>query len=117
MRDCIFCKIISGGIPCDKVFEDENFLAFLDIQPVGEGHTLVIPKKHFEKVSDLDKKYSSLYLDFLKKVSNLLAKKYNSDGFNIVLNNGESAGQVVKHVHFHILPRKIGDKKRGLFLG
>ncbi len=114
--ECVFCKIVKGEIPCHKIWEDENFLAFLDIEPAGEGHTLVIPKKHFRTLLDVEKEYSSKFIKFLQKVGKILIEKYKSDGFNIVLNNGKSAGQVVEHVHFHILPRKQGDGKKGFIL-
>jgi len=116
-EDCIFCKIARGEIPCEKVWEDKNFIAFLDTSPVGEGHTLVIPKKHFDSLMDLDKETSSDYIKALQEVGKILVEKYNGDGLNIVLNNGRSAGQVVEHVHFHLLPRKQGDNKRGVFIG
>ena len=119
MKSCIFCKIVKGEIPCGKgkIWEDCDFLAFLDINPVGEGHTLVIPKKHFENIFDISEEISRKYLNAVKKTAEILMKKYNSDGFNIVNNNGKSAGQVVNHIHFHILPRKKGDNKRGIFIG
>ena len=115
MDDCIFCKIVHGEIPSEKVWEDEMFLAVLDVNPVGEGHTLVIPKKHFRNLLDMD---SSLnYISALQKTAQVLMKKYNSNGFNIILNNGKSAGQIVGHVHFHILPRRKGDNMRGFSIG
>lgn len=117
MIDCIFCKIVNGEIPAVKVWEDENFIAFADVKPVGEGHTLIIPKKHFDTLMDLDEGTSGKYLEAIKKTGEILMGKYNAEGFNCVLNNGEVAGQVVKHVHFHILPRKNGDNQRGIFIG
>lgn len=117
MKDCIFCKIVEGKIPSNKIWENENFLAFLDIYPVGEGHTLLVPKKHFSNLLEVEKNYSEEYMDALKKVGAKLMEKYDSSGFNVVLNNGVNAGQVVDHVHFHLLPRKKGDDKRGLFIG
>lgn len=116
MKECIFCKIIRGEIHSQKIWEDENFLAVLDVFPVGEGHTLLIPKKHFSNLLDVEKNYSEKYVDALKKVGTKLMKKYDSSGFNIVLNNGADAGQVINHVHFHLLPRKKGDDKKGLFI-
>jgi len=116
-RDCIFCKIVKGEIPCEKIWEDEDFIAFADVHPIAEGHTLVIPKKHFEKLTDVEEEIAQKYIMALQNVSNVLMEKYNSDGFNIVLNNGKSAGQVVPHVHFHMLPRKEGDNKKGIFIG
>jgi len=117
MVECIFCKIVKGEISAEKIYEDEEFMAILDINPVGEGHTLVMPKKHFDDLMSLDNNISSKYVEVIQKVVRILIGKYDADGFNVVLNNGEVAGQVVKHVHFHILPRKKGDNKRGIFIG
>jgi histidine triad (HIT) family protein len=115
--DCIFCKIVSGEIPSTKIWEDENFFAFLDAHPVTEGHTLVIPKKHFGNLQELTDDVLEKYLSAIKKVADLIMKKYNAEGFNLSLNNGKVAGQVVGHVHFHIIPRKTGDGKRGIYIG
>lgn len=119
MNECIFCKIVNGEISLGKgkIWEDEDFLAFLDINPVGEGHTLLIPKKHFGTLIDIDGEISLNYIKALQEVGKILMEKYNSTGFNIVLNNGKDAGQVVEHVHFHLLPRKEGDGKKGIFIG
>ncbi|MEM3092023.1 MAG: HIT family protein [Candidatus Pacearchaeota archaeon] len=115
-EDCVFCKIVNGKIPCSKVWEDKNFIAFADIKPVRRGHTLIVAKKHFDSLMDLNEEISQKYISAVKDVAKVLIKKYNADGFNIVINTGEAAGQVVKHVHFHIIPRKHGDKKRRIFL-
>lgn len=115
--DCIFCKIVKGEIPSTKVWEDENYLAFADANPVGEGHTLVVPKKHFDTLIDLDEETSKNYLEAIKQVAKALMEKHKAQGFNMVVNNGKSAGQIVNHVHFHILPRKEGDTKGGLNIG
>lgn len=117
MNDCIFCKIVEGEVPADKVYEDNYFIAFADVNPVGEGHTLLIPKKHFDTLMDLDEKTSERFISSLREVIKILMKKHNADGFNVVLNNGKVAGQIVNHVHFHILPRKEGDNQRGIFIG
>src|SRR3989304_6040701 len=114
-KECIFCKIAKGEIPSAKIWEDSEFISFADIKPVGEGHTLVIPKKHFKTLMDLDERFSKKYIGAIKKTGEVLMKKYNAEGFNSVLNNGEAAGQIVNHVHFHLLPRKRGDNKRGIF--
>lgn len=116
-EDCIFCKIVKGEIPSEKIWEDEDFIAFSDVHPVAEGHTLVIPKKHFENLIGVDKENSETFIQAIQEVGKILIDKYDSDGFNAVLNNGKSAGQVVEHVHFHLLPRKEGDGKRGIFIG
>jgi len=116
-EECVFCKIVKGEISSEKIWEDESFMAFADANPVGEGHTLLIPKKHFETLLDVDEEFSVKYIFALQGVGKMLIEKYNADGFNVVLNNGKSAGQVVGHVHFHLLPRKEGDNKRGIFVG
>ena len=117
MEDCIFCKIVKGEIPSEKIYEDEDFLAFADIKPAEEGHTLLISKKHFNTLSEVDKEVGSKFIEVIQNVGKSLMNKYNSTGFNITLNNGRAAGQVVGHVHFHLLPRREGDNKRGIFLG
>ncbi|MEM4326221.1 MAG: HIT family protein [Candidatus Pacearchaeota archaeon] len=110
-NDCIFCKIVKGELPCEKVFENKDFLAFLDIKPVVEGHTLLIPKKHFNTIMDLDKDTSQKYIEVIKEVARIIIKKYNAEGFNCSVNNGKVAGQIINHVHFHILPRKRREEK------
>ncbi len=116
MKECIFCKIVKGNVSSEKVYEDDDFLAFADANPVGEGHTLVIPKKHFENLLELDEKLYSSYLSAIKKTAKILMEKYDAAGFNIALNNGKLAGQIINHVHFHILPRKENDGKKGFYL-
>ena len=116
-ENCVFCKIAIGEIPCDKVWENEEFISFADINPFREGHTLVIPKKHFNNLMDLDENTSKKYLNAIKKTAEILIQKHNTDGFNTILNNGKSAGQIINHIHFHIHPRKRGDKKRNIFVG
>ena len=112
MEDCIFCKIAKGEISSENfIYEDEDFVAFLDVNPKTEGHTLVIPKNHFNTFMDLDEDTSCKYLEVIKKVGKILMEKYNASAFNVFLNNGKEAGQVVDHVHFHLLPRKEGDGK------
>ena len=107
--DCIFCGIAAGNIPCTKVYEDEHVLAFLDIGPVSDGHTLVIPKRHFDRLDQCPD-------DVLAQISRVaghlvepIAKAVGADGYNVLCNNGAAAGQVVEHVHVHIIPRKSGD--------
>jgi histidine triad (HIT) family protein len=108
-NNCIFCKIIAKEIPCYKIWEDENSLAFLDVKPHAKGHTIVIPKNHAKMVNDLtDENFANLMV-FVKKVMTLLKEKLNPAGFNVGWNNGEIAGQVVPHIHIHIMPRYVGD--------
>ncbi len=105
MDECIFCKIIKGEIPNHTILEDDNFLAFLDIQPRAKGHTVVIPKKHAERLTDLSDEDTAGILPFVKKTAAKLQEKLSPDGFNIGWNDGKAAGQVVPHLHIHILPR------------
>lgn len=106
---CIFCKIVSGEIPNYTVYEDENTLAFLDINPHAKGHTVVIPKKHYENLSDMDLSAWQDIAEALKKVQEKLIAVLNPDGFNIGVNDGKVAGQVVPHVHWHVFPRYNND--------
>lgn len=109
MSDCIFCKISAGEIPCHKVYEDENVLAFLDIHPHAKGHTVVIPKKHVANIfefSDGDRVVFSAGLSASARRVNEILKP---DGMNIGINDRPAAGQVVPHVHWHIFPRYDGD--------
>jgi histidine triad (HIT) family protein len=107
--NCIFCKIAKGEIPVEKVKESENFFAIRDKNPRTEGHTLVIPKKHFVTALDIPNKLGSELLKIIKDVASDLMDKKLGDGFNILQNNLEVAGQVVMHAHFHIIPRKEND--------
>ncbi|MDO8516821.1 MAG: HIT domain-containing protein [Nanoarchaeota archaeon] len=108
-KDCIFCKIAQGEIKAEKIYEHDNFFAIPDANPIVAGHSLIISKKHFENTLDLPASLGMELLDAIKRTSEILIKKYNATGFNVVNNNFESAGQIVKHVHFHIIPRKKND--------
>jgi histidine triad (HIT) family protein len=109
-EDCIFCSIIKGKIPSAKVYEDENVLAFLDIAPFNQGHTIVVPKEHYNNILDFpDQKINGFFTD-LKKIAGMLKKGLKADGFNILQNNFPAAGQVVNHMHYHIIPRWNTDK-------
>lgn len=109
MSDCIFCKIIKGEIPSYKVYEDEAVLAFLDITPVNTGHTLIIPKKHYDNLADLPEEEASRLIKIVKKIMPAVIKATQADGFNLNLNNGAAAGQVINHAHFHLVPRYQSD--------
>ena len=100
--DCIFCKIINGEIPCYKVYENDDVLAFLDINPDSDGHTLVIPKKHFKDISDIDEDSLKNVMKGVRKVKEILESKLNIDGITLIQNNGDV--QEVKHLHFHLKP-------------
>ena len=107
--ECVFCKMVGGQIPVIKIYEDEVVLAFLDIGPVSDGHTLVIPKQHFEKLHDCPAELLGRVSSRLGKIAEAVAAGMNSDGYNVLCNNGRSAGQLVEHLHFHIIPRNTGD--------
>lgn len=109
MDDCIFCKIAKGKIPAKKIYENDNFFSIPDVKPAVEGHSLIISKKHFETILDMPSTLGPELLDCVKKTATELIKKFNAEGFNVLNNNLETAGQIVKHVHFHILPRKKDD--------
>ena len=109
MEDCVFCKIIQGQIPCYKVFEDKETVAFLDIKPHAPGHTVVIPKKHGVTAFDFSEKEFAAIVVAARKTAQLLREKLSPDGFNIGWNQGTAAGQVVSHLHVHIFPRFLGD--------
>ena len=104
-NDCVFCAIAAGEIPSFKVYEDDETLAYLDINPFSKGHVLVIPKAHSSGLLDTpDETLSKLVLK-VRDVAATAKAALGCDGFNILQNNGESAGQTVKHLHFHIVPR------------
>jgi histidine triad (HIT) family protein len=107
--NCIFCKIAAGQILSVKIYEDENVLAFLDVGPISDGHTLVIPKQHYTKVHECPPQILSCVASVLPKVAAAVFGAMQADGYNVLCNNGRAAGQLVEHLHFHIIPRKTGD--------
>lgn len=109
MLDCIFCKIIKGKLPCVKVYEDAEILAFLDIHPVNFGHTLIVPKTHYVNILDTPDDVLAKLTAAVKKIAPAVLKAVNADSFNLGVNNGALAGQVIWHTHFHIMPRHEGD--------
>ena len=108
-NDCIFCKMVTGEIPVTKIYEDEVVLAFLDIGPLSDGHTLLIPKEHFEKLHDCPSELLGEVCSHLGKIAKAVAGAMNAEGYNVLCNNGASAGQLVGHLHFHIIGRNTGD--------
>ncbi len=111
-KNCVFCKIASGEIPADKIYEDENCLAFLDATPVNPGHTLLIPKEHYENLYELPDNLFSKMAPVIKKIALAVKKGIKAEGINIGMNNETAAGQIVPHAHFHIIPRFTGDGHR-----
>lgn len=103
--DCIFCKIINKEIPSKIVYEDDDVLAFLDLSQLTYGHTLVVPKKHYDSFLEISDSELTILMPKVKKIANMIVNKLGAKGANIVTNAGEAAGQSVKHIHFHIIPR------------
>ncbi len=108
-KNCVFCKIAKGEIPCEKVYENDNFLAIMDANPAIDGHSLVISKKHFGTILDMPNSLGPELLDCIKKTALKLINEEKAEGFNVVNNSFECAGQIVNHVHFHIFPRRKDD--------
>ena len=113
-EECPFCKIASGATPAAKVYEDESFLAFLDINPRNPGHALVIPKKHIETILDISDDEAEELFGVVKKVAAAVKTGTNADGLSISQSNGKAAGQLVPHLHFHVIPRFLAEGPIGL---
>jgi len=111
--DCIFCKIIKGDIPAHKVYEDDRVLAFLDIGPVSEGHCLLVPKDHYDRLEDCPADTIAALGSKMGRIAKAIIAATDAEGCNVLNNNGRCAGQLVGHVHFHIIPRRTGD---GIFI-
>lgn len=113
-KDCLFCSIASHKIPCEIVYETEKVIAFLDINPAGQlnGHTLIIPKKHFNNLEDIEEEYLIEIVKIAKKLTSAIMKATEADGLNFIQNNGKAAGQCIMHTHFHLIPRKHNDNIR-----
>ena len=107
--DCVFCKIVAGELPSYKVHEDDATLAFLDINPVHAGHTLVIPKDHIATIFDMPERTWRRVQETVRKVASAVEHGTGADGVNMLMNNREHAGQVVHHAHVHLIPRFRGD--------
>ena len=108
-ENCIFCKIAAGEIPSATLYEDDDFRVILDISPASKGHALIIPKEHFRNLYDLDDELASKVLVLARKMTVRLKEILGCDGYNIVQNNGEAAGQTVYHFHLHMIPRYKDD--------
>jgi histidine triad (HIT) family protein len=107
--DCIFCEIASKDAEAEIIFENERFVAFLDINPVNYGHTLVMPKKHYDNFLTIPSEDLCELTRFTQYIAGAVKRALKADGFNIISNNGNSAGQSVFHFHFHIIPRYEND--------
>lgn len=112
MEDCVFCKIVESKIPAAKVYEDEKVISFLDIMPANKGHCLVVPRKHAQNLIQMDEGDLEATIKAAKKVARALSLSFGNASFNIVMNNGKEAGQIVNHAHIHIIPRFQKDRLR-----
>lgn len=110
--DCLFCKIIAGAIPCFKLYEDDDTVAFMDINPAAEGHALVIPKEHSPDVHGISDAAISSTVITAKKIASAINKTLSPAGMNLLQCNGPAAAQSVMHFHMHVLPRRDGDELR-----
>ena len=115
-EECIFCKIINKEIPSIVLYENNDTIAFLDIFPISQGHTIVIPKKHYINLETIPLKLLYAVMETVKIVSNLIYKKLKINGYNIIQNNFKAAGQVINHFHVHIIPRNVADEKIKLLI-
>lgn len=104
MKDCIFCKIVNGDIPAYRVYEDEKVYAFLDINPLSKGHTLVLPKEHYVSVLDTPKELYGYMNEIVKTIAEKILEEYEPEGILINQNNGRKAGQEIDHIHIHVKP-------------
>lgn len=109
-ENCIFCKIAAGEIPSATLYEDGDFRVILDLSPASKGHALILPKEHYRNLFDLDDALAAKVLVLAKKMTVKLKDVLGCDGYNIVQNNEEAAGQTVFHFHMHLIPRYLGDK-------
>ncbi|MFH1112230.1 MAG: HIT family protein [Patescibacteria group bacterium] len=109
MPDCIFCKIITRALPANKVYEDDDTLAFLDIHPVNRGHTLVVSKKHYPDFINTPPEVLANLMAIIQKITPAILEATGASSFNISINNGRESGQVISHTHIHIIPRAKDD--------
>ncbi len=110
MSDCIFCKIANGEIPSATLYEDEDFRVILDLGPASKGHALILPKAHAANIYEISDDMAAKAMILAKKMATKMTEVLKCDGFNIVQNNGEPAGQTVFHFHMHLIPRYEGDQ-------
>lgn len=107
--DCIFCKIVRGEIPATKLYEDDHVLAFMDIGPIIKGHALVIPKQHYDPITAAPAEALAKAIAVVQRIARAQFEGMKADGVNVHQTNGRAAGQVVPHVHFHVIPRFAND--------
>ena len=107
--DCIFCKLANGVFPTNTVYEDEDFRVILDAAPAAKGHSLIIPKQHFDNVYDIDSEVASKVMPLAGRIARTMKKTFDCDGVNVLQNNEPAAGQTVFHFHVHVIPRYNDD--------
>ena len=112
MEDCVFCRIVEGKIPTAQVYEDSKVISFLDIMPANKGHCLVVPKQHSQNLLEMSDEDLSAAIKAAKKIARALSLSFGNGSFNLVMNNGKEAGQIVSHAHIHIIPRFQKDRLR-----
>lgn len=118
MRDsnCIFCKIIAGEIPSRTIYEDEEFKVILDISPASKGHALLVTKEHYADLFHIDEEVAARAMKLAKKIGTHMVEKLDCDGFNLLQNNSEAAGQTIFHFHMHLIPRYVDAEKNNEIL-
>jgi histidine triad (HIT) family protein len=104
-ENCIFCRIINGEIPSNTIYEDDLFKVILDVNPASKGHALILPKEHYANIYEIDEQVAGKAFLLAKKLASRMTEVLKCDGFNILQNNGEVAGQTVFHFHMHLIPR------------
>ncbi|MCI5648192.1 MAG: HIT family protein [Fusicatenibacter sp.] len=109
VMECIFCKLANGEIPTATLYEDEEFRVILDLGPATKGHALILPKKHYANLYEIPEEQAAKAMILAKKMASAMTKALSCDGFNLVQNNGEAAGQTVFHFHMHLIPRYKDD--------
>lgn len=114
--NCIFCKIASGEIPSNTIYEDDEFRVILDLAPASKGHSLILPKEHYADIYEIDAELAGRAMKLAKKLAMHMTKVLNCDGFNLLQNNHEVAGQTVFHFHMHLIPRYQNAKNQDMLM-
>lgn len=107
---CVFCKIVEGQIPSNLIYSDEHIFAFLDINPANKGHTIIIPRKHYETFNEIPASELGHLFEIVQKISEAMEKNLKAGGYNVLSSNKRPAGQEIDHVHIHVIPRYKGDE-------
>jgi len=111
-HECVFCRIIAGELPAEKVYEDGDVVAFMDISPVAKGHTLVVPKAHSDPITETPDAVLAKVIAVVRKVARAQFQTLKADGVSVSQANGQAAGQEVPHIHFHVIPRFEGSGRQ-----